>query len=1007
METQTKQPKRRRRLWRRVVSVVSFSALIGVLILFCLVWQQRVAVATYVIRKALDRQGLHEISFHLKQLDAGHVAVENIRLASPEPVFEIGRVEARFLIADVVRGYVENVRVSGVRTRAFSDGRKIISPVYEEYIKWQKGQAVRMGTRPAKVGQAKALLRSISISDVQVEVVPAGGSPVATMTVCAGALAESDGQYRVWGSAGDGRNVCAGFDGTAQIESGTFVLNPEIEIMNMGGVVELARLFASDRVTVLPSQLTNCSLKARGSVTVSGWTNVGVFDASAELGRNSTIVMPGQDRYVRFQTLRVEASGTPNDVKARVSAGISGLRLGGDRHVAQEEGRLLSLRSAMRYRKTATNQWVSATFDSDMPGRSVSQVLPNLLPLIPKFFTEGGTLHAEADISRSPHREWDGVVSFKAEARRSTLSSASGRAGAGRVAVSANVAVVAGHTGEAKTEVVVEDGYFFKRGMSVRAGGMMALTAHPPYASASGILSGQINETIALQKAGIVLPGGAVRFEGTAKLTGLVTNPVWQLGLRVPEFGVTVQKGAAVMQTTGGAAAVVGYSASRLALDGELWARDTAVVVSPSGTVGVAQAGIGHIGAQVHVPSYDPSTFSNAIVQCWLNVSNGWMRAEGVLALDDVCASVPLAWSGVSGLTFKTGQSLTWKHWEAAGMHLVPSAFGLESRDGVVDAQMGLRFTDSALGINLRACVPLDAPQRTGIEVDVPETEIATGDALVSLLCKKVPGLEVGARVGAKAQLRFLGVQPHVLGRVRVAEGSAKKGDLSVSGLTLDMPFEWGGFFRTIERPSITFTQLKMGNVRLDKGDVAFQLTPEEVFVDRVSVGWCKGSLNAYSLHLNVKKPKDNFVVYADRIDLGEALMMVMPFKGMVEGVLYGQFPVGFDSGHVKLSTGFLYSLPGQGGKLRLDDQTPMVSLLNRAGIQGNVQKPLARALSDMDFSLIRLELEPEAKGDAVLRMKLDGKSNFREWPAPVALNLNLHGPLEEILNLGLDMSRK
>ena len=135
--------------------------------------------------------------------------------------------------------------------------------------------------------------------------------------------------------------------------------------------------------------------------------------------------------------------------------------------------------------------------------------------------------------------------------------------------------------------------------------------------------------------------------------------------------------------------------------------------------------------------------------------------------------------------------------------------------------------------------------------------------------------------------------------------------------------------------------------------------------------------------------------------------MMIMPFKGKVEGVLYGRFPVGITADRVKLSTGFLYSLPGQGGVLRLEDSDQMLTLLDRAGITGDVREPLSRALSDMDFTVIRMELEPKLGGEAVLRIKLDGKSNFKEWPAPVALNLNLHGPLEELLNLGLSVSRK
>jgi len=79
---------------------------------------------------------------------------------------------------------------------------------------------------------------------------------------------------------------------------------------------------------------------------------------------------------------------------------------------------------------------------------------------------------------------------------------------------------------------------------------------------------------------------------------------------------------------------------------------------------------------------------------------------------------------------------------------------------------------------------------------------------------------------------------------------------------------------------------------------------------------------------------------------------------------------------------------------------------LAQVGIQQDVNTPLAKALSDMNFDTIRIELDTADNGDATLRLGLLGKSNFKEWPAPVDLKLNLHGPLETVLNMGLKMSQ-
>jgi hypothetical protein len=178
---------------------------------------------------------------------------------------------------------------------------------------------------------------------------------------------------------------------------------------------------------------------------------------------------------------------------------------------------------------------------------------------------------------------------------------------------------------------------------------------------------------------------------------------------------------------------------------------------------------------------------------------------------------------------------------------------------------------------------------------------------------------------------------------VRVSEGWLRSGRAEVRGVTADVPFEAGVIFRTIESPFVSFTEAKAGNVRFDRGRVDFQVTRRGIFVDRAEVGWCKGSLNAYSVNWEFARPRDEFVVYADRIDLGEALMMIMPFKGRMEGVLYGRFPVGIDAGHVRLAPGFLYSLPGQGGSLRLEGQRADAVAAGPVGDQGEVQEPLAR----------------------------------------------------------------
>ncbi len=1013
--------------WITLKKTILFGVTALALVMGVVAWRTRVAWVTRGVRHALDKQGLSDVTFTIGELTPGHIAVEDIRVGAPEPVLAIDRVDVRFSLPEVLRRHVERITVSGVRTRLTVDNGKVTSPVYERV---RPLLAARAKNAPGGAAANTVLsLGSGSLQDAQVTVESVGGVPLTTLTFDAGLMSEPARQslalhgtnprlegerpreppsdcYRVWGGVRDADNVSLRVEGAVKPDTGAIALMPEVKIKSVEKLFDMARLAAPVQMAQLQAVPTNCALTVRGAFAVECWTNVGSCEMNAEFGRGSTVAFPGKDAWVRFQSFRVEASGTPRELQCRLSAGVSGFKVDGQHQVSQEEGRMLSLRGAARFLQTATNQWVTATLDSDMPGRSMAQVLPQFIPLMRVFFSDGGTLHVAADVARLPQALWNGAASFKAEALRSSVPLTTGRVGAGAMRVSGTVAIVDAKPDVVRTEIKLEDGTFFKRDLSLRGGADMTLTCLPPYNSASGVFKGRVSESVALPQSTLSFRDGAVPLEGEACVTGLPSNPVWQVSLRVPEFGVSSTPQVADVRATVGAAAAVRYSAASLAVEGDVWVRDVAVRMGPESNR-VGEAGVGRITARVKVPAFNPALVSNALVAVTLNMSNGWAVAGSLAALEDVRGTVPLTWSIAKGLSFLPEPSLTWQRLEAQGLKAEPDAFALSASGRTVNVLFGARVAGSNVGVALKASVPLDDPRQMAIDVTVAEAEISAGDALAGLVRDKTKGAEFSGRVAAEAQVLFWGTHPRIAGRVRLLDGQVRKDKLAVEGLSVDMPFQKGISFRTIDRPVVSFMRAQAGNVRLDQGSLTFQLTEKEFFVDRMEVGCCKGSLNAYSVHLNLKNPKDDFVVYADRIDLGEALMMVFPFKGMMQGVLYGRFPVGFDKGHVKLSNGFLYSLPGQRGKLKLEDSTQMGSLLDKAGIKGEVQVPLAKALSDMDFSTFKMDLEPGQGEEGTLRIKLGGQSNDKEWPAPVDLNLNLHGPLEELLNMGLNVSRK
>ena len=973
------------------------------------VWATRTIWGAYLARRALAKQGFQDVSFHISRLTPGCVLIERLRLGAPVPVLSADWAEVRFSLSDVVCGLVGRVRLHGVRTSAVVSDERVFLPLLERLSSRERVVAVGSNSGPVprwEIGEFSCSDLALSVCDTNgVETADLRGSVhlLSDPAICGGVSTF----YRFYADASDGQATSCRLEGSLDVMSGTVSCGGELRVGSVDAWVARAARVAPRRVSRFAADASHASLTVRGSVTATNWAQIKGFEVAAELGRGSAAVMRQTQDCVRFQSLRVEASGTPADIQGRLSAGISGLRVGDQLKVVQDEGRLLSIRGTGRFRSTPTNRWVQASLDSEWPGRSLSLVLVRLMPLVSRLLTDGGTLHAEADVVQPLLGAWSGEVRYAAEARRSAVSLPAGRVGAGRMTASGAWSVRDSRPDELRVALGVEDGYYFGNGLAVKGNGQLSLVMRPPFAEAAGVLSGSFGEYAAFPKSGIAISNGVVRLEGEVAVTGLATAPVWRADVRMPDFGVSGLAGAAAWSGRVGGGARVRWQSEQASVEGGLWLRDVVAAVPLSNALERAEGGAeaGGICADVHFSPAKGLSGASAVGCAF--VSNGWARAGRVFAWKGARTTVPFTWSAAGGLSFCPEPELAWDVLEAAGARIVADGFAVTNDGSAVCGRAGVRIAGSRFGATAALRLPLGNPRALDVRVAVPETGLAEDDALTALARQTSGAEEVAGRVSAEADVRFLGGQLVATGRVSVAEARFKKDTVEIGGLAADVPFESGLAFRTVGRPEVSFRRAKIGDLRLDAGRAEFQLSPQEVFVDRVEVAWCKGLLHSYSIHLDPKNPKADVVVYADRVDLGEALMMVMPFKGAMEGVLYGRFPVGIDGSHIRLSTGFLYSLPGQGGKLRLDDAAPMSSLLERAGVTGEVQGPLAKALSDMDFSAIRLELEPKTDGDAVLRVKLDGKSNFKEWPAPVALTLNLHGPLEKLVNVGVSLSKK
>ena len=187
----------------------------------------------------------------------------------------------------------------------------------------------------------------------------------------------------------------------------------------------------------------------------------------------------------------------------------------------------------------------------------------------------------------------------------------------------------------------------------------------------------------------------------------------------------------------------------------------------------------------------------------------------------------------------------------------------------------------------------------------------------------------------------------------------------------------------------------------------AVRVSEEGLLITQASAELCGGKVNLYSLFLDSKNLNSGFTLFIDDVEAGEILDYVNGFSGEASGRLHGKVQLFIRNGgkSIRLGDAFLYSTPGETGKLKLDDPTPVTGNLAMAGIDEATRNNVTDALTDLDYSVLRLNLKRGEEKTATLSTTVRGSATRGKTSVPVDITVNFNGALEQLINTGLGYS--
>jgi len=181
-----------------------------------------------------------------------------------------------------------------------------------------------------------------------------------------------------------------------------------------------------------------------------------------------------------------------------------------------------------------------------------------------------------------------------------------------------------------------------------------------------------------------------------------------------------------------------------------------------------------------------------------------------------------------------------------------------------------------------------------------------------------------------------------------------------------------------------------------------------KLLVSEARADICKGQASVYALSLDTKTLNSGITLFIENVDAGEVLSKLKGFRGSASGRLHGKVKLFLREGgrSLRLRDAFLYSSPGAIGKLQLSDSGALTSTLEMAGLDEANRTNVANVLTDVDYSVLKLDLNRTDAQNAVLTIKLEGSATRGATTVPVKLDLSLRGELEQLINTGLKLTK-
>lgn len=291
----------------------------------------------------------------------------------------------------------------------------------------------------------------------------------------------------------------------------------------------------------------------------------------------------------------------------------------------------------------------------------------------------------------------------------------------------------------------------------------------------------------------------------------------------------------------------------------------------------------------------------------------------------------------------------------------------------------------------------------------VPEVtlDLKTWQGFLQHLVPQAAGnWELEGKLSGSAEGRLAGEKLIAGGSVRLREGRAVSTAQAITAEGIEADLEFIDFGGTITKPgTLRVRELRTGQLTLRDLAAEFALAgTDRIAVTHASLQALGGSVTAEPFRYVPSRAELDAVLLVDGISIEEVMALTKDLPAKASGRVNGRVPVRIDGNGLRLGTGWLELKPG----VRAEIQFNAKGLLTGGAAPNSpsyaLLKKVESGLLKLKISELRLDIRPtNAPEGRSAQLHIAGEPVDPEVKAPVTLDLNVNGPLEKLLNLGMN----